>query len=644
MPPEIGWGRTMMRQILDFLVAMTFATAGAGAAFAKPPAEAFTPIPEIHDMVLSPDGKRVAWVQTSAEGDSVVERDLETGKITPVVKADAVKIDTLRYLTDDYLHLMVYRAEFNATYKEVFEAASVHIFDLERKIPYRFDGYGQILAIDGDAKRIVMAARSGVMEIDLTTGNVASRGVGRQQESAYAVDRSGTLRAAQEINRETGSNKILAANGTDRRVIFEENSKAVEVRLLGLMPDGAGAIVEDRRQGDRVIRPIALADGAAGEPLFGLSGVEALAPFRDRTGAIVGVSVASLYPRYEFFDADLTIDVRKVRSSFPGQAVSVVNWSDDKKKILVSVEGGIEPGRYAIFDREARKLTSLMDTRPAIQREDMGEVITIEYPARDGRKIGAVITWPARVPPDQRKILPLVVMPHDSPDFYSGVSFDWMAQFLANEGYAVLQPNYRGSGGQGVEFRAAGYDQFGRMMQHDITDGVLALVKMGWADSDRVCIIGKGWGGYLALVNGAITPNQYRCVAAIGGITDLPDFMKRRQEGDQRYNDYVARWKLLLGDPEGNLTNQKRYSPVNLVRQYSAPVLLIHTDLDRFSPDRQSSEMEKGLKANGKQVKRIFIERENDALIKEESRQRILRELGEFIAANMAPRAKPAAP
>jgi dipeptidyl aminopeptidase/acylaminoacyl peptidase len=177
-------------------------------------------------------------------------------------------------------------------------------------------------------------------------------------------------------------------------------------------------------------------------------------------------------------------------------------------------------------------------------------------------------------------------------------------------------------------------------MQHDITDGVHAVVQMGWVDDDRVCIIGKGWGGYMALMGGAITPHQYRCVAGIGPVTDLPDFMKRRLEGDQRYNDYMARWKLLLGDPEGNRTTQERYSPVNLARQFAAPVLLIHTDLDRFSPDRQSQKMKNALQANGKTVKHVLIEQENDALLKEETRQRILGEIKDFLTANMTIRSE----
>lgn len=628
--------------IIRILAVCLAAVIVAAPALAKPPVTAFTPIPEIHDMQISPDGKRVAWVQDTGDGEAVVERNLETGKVRSVIRAENRKITDLLYLTDTFLHIVAYNVKYDATDKDTYNIGTAHIFDLARDTSYRFDAYGRILAVSADGKTVYMRGRGGVTGIQLETGNVMSAGMARQWEDDFIVSQAGKLVAAQDVNRETGNNRIFAASGLDRRVIFQEEPKPAEVHLLGALPDSASIAVVDTRAGGRVARTLRLADGAMSEPLF--NGAEIVAPVRDRTGAIVGFEMAGVYPRYEFFDADLATDVRSIRASFPGQAVTLVNWSDDRSKLLVNVEGGIEPGRYAIFDRTARKLTAVMQTRPSVPKEDMGEVISIEYPARDGRKIAAVITWPARLPADQRKGLPLVVLPHDhAQDASSSVGFDWIAQFIANEGYAVLQPNYRGSAGS-TDLRTAGYQEFGRRMQHDITDGVHALAEMGWVDPDRVCIAGEGWGGYLALTGAAITPHRYRCAAAINGITDLPDFLKKQTEGDQRYNDYVGRWKNMLGDPEANLDNLERYSPVNLARQIAAPVLLIHADNNWYSPDRQSRKMELSLEAAEKPVDYILIPRENHFLIRPESRQRVLNELAKFLAANTAPRAKPSKP
>ena len=145
-------------------------------------------------------------------------------------------------------------------------------------------------------------------------------------------------------------------------------------------------------------------------------------------------------------------------------------------------------------------------------------------------------------------------------------------------------------------------------------------------------------------MGGAITPDRYRCVAAIGPITDVPDFYKKLHEGDQRFNARIGRWRALLGDADGNWTNQNRYSPVNLANQFAAPVLLIHTEFDWLSPDRQSRKMEAALKADNKDVKFLFVPRENELLMKPESRDLVLRELAAFLAANMVPRPSVAVP
>jgi len=629
----------------SFIVAFLIALAAAFAmpATAKPPLTAFSGFPENSGMVLSPDGKRIAWIQRTPEGDAVIERNLDTGKSRGVARADGSEMTGLRYLTNNHLSVIAFRVHYDSYNRDVYRGGAAHIFDLSRDTSYRMSGYGRMVALSADEKFVYMITGGRLIMVAIDTGNFWSDSLGRAGENEFAITNDGRIVAAQDINAETGLSRIMAAEGSERRVLFEEKDKPADMILLGLAPDGKSVIVEDRRDGGRSLRTLSLADGVLSEPMFGLGGGEANIAMRDRRFNIVGVAAAGLYPRYEFFDAAMTADARSLRASFPGQAVSIVNWSDDGSRILVNVEGGVEPGRYVVFDRTARKLISVLDKRPDFPREDMGESVTVEYPARDGQKIGAVVTWPARVPTDQRKNLPLVVLPHNDPDSYSRIGFNWIAQFLANEGYAVLEPNYRGSGGQGASFRVAGQDQFGRAMQHDITDGVHALAKMGWIDGSRVCIVGEGWGGYIALMGGAITPDRYRCVAAIGPITDLPDIYKKLHEGDQRFNPRIARWRALLGDADGNWTNQNRYSPVNLANQFAAPVLLIHAEFDLLSPDRQSRKMEAALNADGKSVKFVFVPRENEFLIKPESRDLVLRELAAFIAANMTPRA-PAAP
>jgi dipeptidyl aminopeptidase/acylaminoacyl peptidase len=136
----------------------------------------------------------------------------------------------------------------------------------------------------------------------------------------------------------------------------------------------------------------------------------------------------------------------------------------------------------------------------------------------DGRDIPAYLTIPPETKPES---LPLVVLPHDGPESRDLPVFDWLAQFLATRGYAVLQPQFRGSTGFGQAHQSAGYQQWGGSMQDDLTDGVNALISQGLANPARVCIVGLDYGGYAALAGAAFTPELYKCAASINGISDL---------------------------------------------------------------------------------------------------------------------------
>src|SRR5262249_34265217 len=149
---------------------------------------------------------------------------------------------------------------------------------------------------------------------------------------------------------------------------------------------------------------------------------------------------------------------------------------------------------------------------------ELGETLIIKYAGRDGTKLPGYLTLP---PGKDGKKLPLIVMPHGGPEVRDFVRYDYWAQFLTNRGYAVFQPNFRGSGGYGKAFAEAGHRQWGRRMQDDVTDGVKALIADGTADPSRICIVGASYGGYAALAGGAFTPDLYKCVIAIAGVSDI---------------------------------------------------------------------------------------------------------------------------
>jgi dipeptidyl aminopeptidase/acylaminoacyl peptidase len=159
------------------------------------------------------------------------------------------------------------------------------------------------------------------------------------------------------------------------------------------------------------------------------------------------------------------------------------------------------------------------ESYPGLAGVTLGEVRFIDYAARDDVEIPAFLTLP---PGLGEKNLPLVVLPHGGPHAHDTGDFNWWTQFLATRGYAVLQPQFRGSTGYGAAHRKAGYGQWGGLMQDDVTDGVKAMIKNGLADPARICIAGASYGGYAALAGAAFTPEMYACAISVNGISDLP--------------------------------------------------------------------------------------------------------------------------
>ena len=206
------------------------------------------------------------------------------------------------------------------------------------------------------------------------------------------------------------------------------------------------------------------------------------------TGRVVGAEVVADKTEYRYFDPSLEALQKGIEAVFPGASAVARSMTRDEKTAIVEVSAPKLPLTYYFLDRTTHQATKIASQYPDLQPDDLGEMTPYPYKARDGLAIPAYLTIP---PGREAKNLPLVVMPHGGPDDRDAIGFDWWAQFLANRGYAVFQPNYRGSYGYGRAFTDAGLHQWGLKMQDDITDGVQKLIADGVADPKRICIVGR---------------------------------------------------------------------------------------------------------------------------------------------------------
>jgi dipeptidyl aminopeptidase/acylaminoacyl peptidase len=294
--------------------------------------------------------------------------------------------------------------------------------------------------------------------------------------------------------------------------------------------------------------------------------------------------------------------------------------SRDNKKFVVLGSNDREAGVYFLFDATTGQLSRLGRRYPELSDAQLPRMRTIEYPAADGTKIPGYLTSPLDM---REEKLPLVVMPHGGPIARDSLRFDFLRLFLASRGYAVLQMNFRGSGGYGFDWQMAAHQDWGGLTYSDIVDGTRWAVAQGIADPKRICILGWSFGGYASLVGAERNGDLFKCSVSIAGVSDLSELIKNQLNF---VNGRVA-WAQIGADPD----KLKANSPARHAGDVKMPVLLLHGTLDAQAPYKQSAEMASELKSSGKNFKFVTIKDGDHDLWRESERVTLLTEIEQFL-------------
>ncbi len=304
-----------------------------------------------------------------------------------------------------------------------------------------------------------------------------------------------------------------------------------------------------------------------------------------------------------------------IRATFPPEVqLTFASASDDFKVMVVYAEGPGETGGYYLFDADRQRLSVIGRTYPGVPGGVVGEVRLIRYAAADGRQLVGYLT----LPPDRAaQNLPVVMMPHGGPASRDTAGFDWLAQGVASRGYAVFQPQFRGSAGFGDELTRAGYGEWGRKMQSDISDGLRHLASQGVVDPSRACIVGWSYGGYAALAGMTLEAGTYRCGVSIAGVSDLRAMLadgERRggQRGDD--NPTIRYDRRYLGVTSNNDPSLDERSPARRVTPETGPILLIHGRNDTVVPIAQSEAMLRAMGGEGTRARLVAFAGQNHSL------------------------------
>ena len=347
---------------------------------------------------------------------------------------------------------------------------------------------------------------------------------------------------------------------------------------------------------------------------------------------ITGVVYLTDRRHYKFFDADREELQKSLEAFFPNLEVAAVDIDDDERRVIVRTYSDRTRGAYYLYDRKDNSLSKLAELSSWLKAEQMAPMQSITYKARDGLTIHGYLTIPVG---GSSRDLPLVVLPHGGPSARDAWGFDSEAQFLANRGIAVLQVNYRGSTGYGKSFHQAGFKQWGRAMQDDLTDGVLWAVEQGIADKSRLAIYGGSYGGYAALAGATFTPDLYACAVSYVGpsnlftlLASIPPYWKPFIE--MEYEE--------IGDPSKDKELLEAVSPVFHADKIKIPLFVAQGANDPRVNKAESDQIVEAVRKTGKDVVYMVKDNEGHGFHNEENRFDFYRALEEFFRKHLGSR------
>lgn len=458
--------------------------------------------------------------------------------------------------------------------------------------------------------------------------------------ASFLTDFDGQARFASGLNREFKSALYYRKDDkSEWQLINDESATGKTMSALGFSADNKTAYVQaEESEGPDSLRAFDVATETM-TPLFRDDVVEPAALLR-AVGKRYPIGVTfwgGRRPRFEYFDAD-SADAKlhqALQSKFDGDVVVPTSATVDGHYVLLEVTSDRNPGELYIFDTQAKKITPFMNRADWLDRSRLGKIQTSYFKSRDGVDIDVILTTPAG---SDGKNMPLIVHPHGGPfgvqDFWG---YDRDVQMMAAHGYAVLQVNFRGSGGYGKQFRELGQKQWGLTMQDDLTDATQWAIREGIADKNRICIYGASYGGYASLMGVAKEPDLYKCAVGYVGVYDLNMLWGR---GDISQSSYG---KDFLSENVGK-DNLDASSPNKLASRIKVPVFLAAGGADVRAPQSHSEAMERALKAAGKQVESMYFSTEGHGFVKDENQIAYYTKLFQFFERNIGGRAPVAPP
>jgi dipeptidyl aminopeptidase/acylaminoacyl peptidase len=591
------------------------------------PLKLFTQMPMVSSPSISPDGKNIAVILNQGEFTKVaITPFTDRSNVTVILQLgfEKYRIDSLSWANDERILVsvtqpyIIRKQKYRTTHLYSAKIDGSDVFEIRKKskkrtaVTFYYNSPRLLSLLDNEPNHILVSINdprdgnySSVFKVNVNDGSfdkylpnamrIISWGVNRTGEvllgvgvdknpdkdiryiytrkdsnadwqlvkttEAYKTDTFSVIMYEQENNSIiVKSDYTESENDVSKKSLWRYHIESGKFELLGRAPenyDVTGAII--RNEGNK--------------------------------REVIGYKYNDGFVRYVYFDKESDALARQIRSIFAKKDLqaNLYDWDRKKERYIISTISDSKAAQFYLFNQKTNKLLPWYGEYPQLNQYTLSKVQPFEFKARDGMALHGYLTLPNNV-----KNPPIILHPHGGPYARDSQYFDSFVQMFASRGYAVLQVNFRGSTGYGNQYQTSGYMQWGKKMQTDLLDAMQWVKESGQANTDKACIVGASYGGYAALVAGFQTPDMFKCIISIAGVSDMEAQINHwKRFGSDGYVD-----NAVSKDPD----EMKKVSPVNHAKLFKAPVLLLHGQSDIRVSYYQSEVMYDALKDAGKDV------------------------------------------
>ncbi|MCU7553564.1 S9 family peptidase [Alteromonas sp. ASW11-19] len=618
------------------------------------PVEAFSALPESEKPRLSPSGERIAFVQNVNEPEEIsvlATYDLKAQKMFYLLSSDneKIKINWFKWANDERLVISA-RYESKRGVTRFYETRMFSMrYDDQGKDPVNLINWRRLSRrstnnyhvpqfqdsvidwLPDDPNHVLVAIDvevpnlPSVYKVNLEDASAERVELGKRQIREWITDRQGNVRVGVSLDHEDGEQKVLLRDGEEWRTLFAFN--AMQERgavVLGFALD-PNILYYKAYKGDYLalyalnIKTNEITE-LLSEEFHDVSGGLI---YSKATNDAIGVYHAHAPNGRHYWD-DRHVGLQKqIDVALPEFDNHLISFSRDENIYLLYSDSDTQPGLYLLGNRKKGELNVLFQQYSQIDPTRLNEHSKVAMKMRDGVLVDGYLT----LPNTGKAPYPTIIHPHGGPGARDYDGFDYWTAFFINKGYAVIRPNFRGSQGYGASFAEAQMKAWGLQMQDDITDVTQWMIAQGYADPDRLCIVGASYGGYAALMATVKTPDLYKCAISFAGVANLKDVVVRSRNFTN--NEFV---KNQFGDDYSDLASR---SPVTYVEKIKTPILLLHGNEDRVVDVNQSRDMAEELEDENKPVKYVELEAGDHNLSIQRNRHAVFKEMDSFLSKHL---------